>query len=220
MTYLLFPLLLLASRRLSAFVSLLGTATYIALMVAVRSEAGLGSWTTATFDFGAMRAIPLFFVGILIERLVRGSSWTWSPSWTVLHATFLLIVGLLLLGTCREFCGVLMALLIIGAALAERSGKSSFLCGRLMGHLGDTSYAFYLVHVLVAVPIVHLLRRHGLLATTTAWGVAGVTLIATIILAHFIFRWFERPLREALRPKQMTSKKGDAAPDHVLAAQS
>ena len=200
--YLLCPLLLVAAQRLSTLSGFAVSAAMIALMIVVRQHAGLGEWTAASFDFGAFRAAPLFFAGLVIAKMLARTPSMESPPWIVVYALFVLSLLPLNFGWPREIAVTLFALVVAGAALAERAGRRSFMSGRIMSHLGDASYAIYLTHFLTAVPVVFLLRRWGMLGTPVALAAAFVTLGLTIALSLAIYRWFESPMRRALGPKR------------------
>ena len=73
-----------------------------------------------------------------------------------------------------------------------------------MSALGDASYAIYLLHFLVAIPVVFMMRKYGLLGTPAVYTVAIALLAVVIALSLIVYRTFELPLRHALGPKRFT----------------
>ena len=210
--YLLCPVLLLLAQRLSTFGGVALGALFIAAMILVRNRLGLGDWTGASCDFGSVRAVPLFFAGLVIAVALARRPAMRGPSWLVVHALFIASLLTLHLSAPREIAVALFALVVAGAALAERAGRPTRMGGRLMSRLGDASYAIYLTHFLIAVPVVFMLRKANLLGTPAAFVAAGATLGVTILLSLAIFRWFESPLRRRFAPKkaQIDGSSADA----------
>ena len=98
------------------------------------------------------------------------------------------------------------AAIIVLAAGSDAAGHRSFLNARLSVYLGEVSYAFYLVHVLVLwLLVTHLdfarpwsLKR-GLVVVAIAF---TVTLVAAMALHHGVERPFQRwLLRKPARPE-------------------
>ena len=205
--YLLCPLLLVTARRLSTLAGVALAVAFVAAMIAVRARYGLGDWTAASFDFGLIRAVPLFFGGLVIAMALARRPVACGPSWLVVHALFIASLLTLHFSAPREIAVALFALVVAGAALAERAGRPSWLGGKLMGRFGDASYAIYLTHFLTAVPVVFVLRRYGLLGTPVALAAACATLGLTIVLSLGIYRWFESPLRRRFAPKARPSSR-------------
>lgn len=199
--YLFCPLLLVVAQRLSTAAGAALAVGFVAAMIVVRTRYALGDWTAASFDFGSVRAVPLFFGGLVIAVALARRPFAGSPPWLVIHALFIASLLTLHFSAPREIAVALFALIVAGAALAERAGRRSWIGGKLMSRLGDASYAIYLTHFLTAVPVVFVLRRYGLLGTTTALLVACATLGVTILLSLAVYRWFESPLRRRFAPK-------------------
>jgi peptidoglycan/LPS O-acetylase OafA/YrhL len=194
LAYLLFPLFLVASRRLPLAANLAAAIGAVALLTLWRHAAGIREWYEATFDYGALRALPSFFVGVVIAGVVETSLPNMRAPWLAVHLTFLAALASLYFDL-RDLAIALLALVVLLAALAERNGRPSFVVSRLMGKLGDTSYSIYMIHVLASIPVLFVLRKVGLLGTPLASGVALMTYIAVVPAAWFIYTHFETPLR-------------------------
>jgi len=86
-----------------------------------------------------------------------------------------------------------------GALMMEQSGKMPAFIDRL-GHLGDSSYALYLIHVLIISIVLDAgLRSIAPLPAAQAIGVTFLLAIICGILAALIFEYLEKPLLRWLR---------------------
>ena len=194
LAYLLFPLLLIASRRLSLAANLAVAIGAIALLTWCRDAAGMTEWYEATFDYGALRALPSFFVGIVIAGVVETSLREVRVPWPAVHLTFLAAIASLYL-ELRDVTVALLALVVLLAAVAERGEIPSIVTSRLMGKLGDASYSIYMIHGIVIIPIIFVLRKIGALGTPLAGGIAVVAYASVVVAASLIYTYFETPLR-------------------------
>jgi peptidoglycan/LPS O-acetylase OafA/YrhL len=109
----------------------------------------------------------------------------------------LAVVGLVLLAVARPVRPVyflmspLFALLIVGLATPKLSGKSVLAVPTLL-LLGEASYSLYLLHL----PLVHIAEIFGVT------GAAGlVVMVLSICVSVVVFRYFEMPLRSAIRAR-------------------
>ena len=196
--YLLVPAFFFLSRRLPVALNLLLVAGVVMVQSAARQAAGLGPWTEATFDFGALRAVPTFFAGVLvaanIDRLPAGLIRRWWP----VHALFLAALAGLHLQIPQELVAVLFGLLIAAAALAERDGAKGVMTGKAMVRLGDASFAIYMLHVLVSIPLLYATRKAGLIGTSSAFACALLALAVTVVLSLAVHARFELPCKHWL----------------------
>lgn len=198
LVYLLVPFFFALSRRISFLGNLSLTVGFIALMVVIRRSAGLPPWTSATHDFGAFRAIPTFFVGVLIAANLSRVPASFTLPWWCVHAMFVSALIMLHLEARREIAIAAFAILIFTAALAERSGRPTFMAGQMMNRLGDASYSVYMLHELMSIPVLFVLRHWGLLGTPVAEAIALLTLASTVLLSIQVHSRFEAPLRLCL----------------------
>jgi len=67
-----------------------------------------------------------------------------------------------------------------------------------MARLGDTSYAVYMIHIIISVPVLFALRKIGAIGTPIAVGAALATYLAVVIVAGLVYGRFEVPLRRWL----------------------
>jgi peptidoglycan/LPS O-acetylase OafA/YrhL len=106
---------------------------------------------------------------------------------------------------CNNFILPVMVALLYYGLMTERTGLSKLLSTHLLGWLGRTSYAFYLVHVLVieliAIPyILPLLQDHPNLYVI-------VVFILAQLIAFLIFILYEEPLNVFIRKRFRSGKK-------------
>jgi peptidoglycan/LPS O-acetylase OafA/YrhL len=198
--YLLCPLLFLAAARLSLVANIAGLIAWIVAFAVWRNWAGATPWWDASYDGGAFRAAPVFFAGVLIAFNLDRVPARLVPSWLVVHALFLAALFGLNIAAPREIVILLFVALIATAALAQRGGPSSVMGGRVMSHLGDASYAVYLLHFLIAIPVLLSCRKLGLIGTAMAWPAALATLAFSVGVSLLVYRWFELPLRRYFGP--------------------
>lgn len=197
LAYLSFPVLLLLSRRCSLAANLAVVVGAIALLTLWRNATGMRAWYEATYDDGALRALPTFFLGVVLAGLFEGLPRGMRCPWPVVHLIFLLAVASLLFPLRAVTIG-LLALVVLLAAIAERGNTPSFVSSRLFGRLGDASYAIYMIHGVPAIPVVFVLRKFGALGTPLAAGAAIATYVVVLFAARFIYVYFETPARRRL----------------------
>ena len=198
LAYLVFPLFLVLSRRLSLATNLAIVIGSIAAMTLWRNAAGLREWTEATYDFGALRALPTFFLGVIFAVLLESSPRLFRAPWLAVHLLFLSAVVTLHFELPPEVTIALLALVVPFAAVAERNNKPSWMMTEFMARLGDTSYAVYMIHIIISVPVLFALRKIGAIGTPIAVGAALATYLAVVIVAGLVYGRFEVPLRRWL----------------------
>ncbi|MCD7440574.1 acyltransferase [Streptomyces lincolnensis] len=198
--YALFPLLALLLRRLGArgSAALAGASV---LTILVLGWADAHHWTDhPLYSFPAAR-LPEFVLGLAVARLVLLDRWR-GPG---LEASLALaIIGYFLVpqvshGYGATTCTVVgFAVLIPAAAVADLKGQPSLWRHRRLVRLGELSFAFYMVHLLVMAAATHLFGtspRFGPLA-----GLAATTLTFAVALglAWVLYEAVECPARRWL----------------------
>lgn len=144
--YLAAPALFWISRRVSLALGLVIACAGVAAFVAFRNALGLTEpWTNATYDFGALRALPEFFAGAVLARAFSERSADFDLGWPAVYAIALSTLLVLHFTLPDEFAVILFCALILVAASAERNRAGSPLTGRAARRFGDMSYAIYTV---------------------------------------------------------------------------
>ncbi|MEV5881009.1 acyltransferase, partial [Streptomyces sp. NPDC052101] len=210
-----FPLLILLLRRLGARGSAALAGLSVAAVLVLAWADAHHWWTYALYSFPAAR-LPEFVLGAVTARLVLLGRWR-GPG---LEASLALaIIGYFLVpqvtpGYSATVCTIVgFALLIPAAAVADVQGLPSLWRRRRLVRLGELSFAFYMIHLLVLRAATELLgtKPHfGLLAgvavTTTAFAVS-------LGLSWLLYEAVERPARRLLlRRRRRPDARQDSAP--------
>jgi peptidoglycan/LPS O-acetylase OafA/YrhL len=191
--YLLFPLLaIIASRR---HVSLLAVAAIIALLMIASDRTGL-SWLHWSYDFGVVRALPSFLLGVIsFHHRNRLARIPWASGWLAI-ACLAFVAGCIL-----QWPKLLLLILVYGVALlgiaASEHPASRF--AQRLAPLGQLTYSLYMLH-----PLVQSVLLTGVGATFL--GLRGwqmnlfvlVTMGLMLPIAWLSLVLFERPARRWL----------------------
>ncbi|GAA4683005.1 acyltransferase family protein [Phytohabitans rumicis] len=206
--YLCFPLLHAGLRRLRpAYLYAIGAALIAVtwLMPAIATVAVAPEherWFVYIFPVTRMAE---FTLGIVLARLVIVGAWR-GPGLRL--ATGLFLANYLAVGWApaqtRDTAATIVgtALLIPAAARADLSGARSVWRHPVAVHLGEVSYAFFLVHLLVIVTAVELFEMRGPWAFWPAVGIAAGLLAAAYALAYAVHRFVEVPGMRLLSPSR------------------
>ncbi|MFC7310632.1 acyltransferase family protein [Streptomyces monticola] len=145
-----------------------------------------------------------FFIGVLIARLVVAGRWR-NPG--MLPSVALLVVGEVIalkvpLAYAQAPATIIPVMMVIAAgAASDMKGRKSFLSGRLMVWLGEISFAFYLIHLIVLIGVRKLLGPENSFSVPGALGYLAVCLAVTVVLAALLHRYVEQPvMRRWSRP--------------------
>ena len=203
--YLLTPLAFWLARRLSTRVMIaLAIALYLALELA-RAQAGLRPLSAATWDFGVMRALAPFLVGVALgfaaPRLRAWASGRGAPfaRWSLAHLVGALILVGLCVGLPMAALVALFAAMVALAAACEGAGLKSRLSATPMRALGDMSFAIYLLHPVVYKAVSIPARRLGLIDGGAGSLAAALATTALVLAAAWVcYRWFEAPARRRI----------------------
>ena len=192
--YLLFPAFLFVLLRFGPLATLMLAVAFATLMGAWRDLEGMRTWTQATNDFGNLRAVPSFMVGMALHVLLSKGREVKVP-WWLAHAAAATLVALMLAKAPSLLIVALMPGVIYLLAGAEMHQPASRLAGPLGQRLGEASYGTYLIHAAVMVFTVAVFKRlPHVTALDLAFG-AGAVMVVTTGLALLSFRYFENPLR-------------------------
>lgn len=191
--YLVFPLLaLIAIRRR---LSLLVVAGMIALLTVASHRVGV-SWLEWSFDFGVLRALPTFLLGMIafqyrgiLGRVPRAALW-------LLVACLVFIAGCMLHWPKPLLLPVVYVIGALGIAASEQPAARS---ARALAPLGQLTYSLYMLHPVVQSVLLTgvgagFLKLRGV--PMNLFAVATMALMLPIAWASLII--FERPARHRL----------------------
>lgn len=97
--------------------------------------------------------------------------------------------------------GVPSTLLVAGAVIAE-SGREAPISIRRIGHFGDSSYALYLVHILVITVVVQFALPFPIMSKMEPALAAVIIAVLALIIAELLHHRLEKPLLRRLNPKR------------------
>ncbi|MEO5873809.1 MAG: acyltransferase [Streptosporangiaceae bacterium] len=202
--YAAFPLIYLALRRpgpRAVAAVAVGAALTVIILPVGYSLAGLG-WDTPS-SFPPAR-LPEFVLGVALGRLLQTTVWR-GPGLKASMA--ITLAGYVLTGYVPgEYtfaaCTVLgMALLIPAAAAADLNGTPSVWRRPLMVRLGELSFAFYLVHLLLMRVGERLFGGHPQLGFLPGMGVTAMAFTTCLAMAWALHEAVERPGRRWIMPR-------------------
>ncbi|MBM7389894.1 acyltransferase family protein [Clavibacter phaseoli] len=203
--YLVFPLLILPLRRASAAVLWALSAIALAILLAMPYLLPLFPGGLRT-DVWPPARLPEFVLGVLVAMLMRRGAWR-GPRLALPAA---LAVAGYVVSTANQdsrfaltgFTALGFALLLAALARRDIEGRPTFLASRRWVFLGEISFAFYLVHVLVMQSVVALWP--DALPRSTAAGVvlALASLVIATLVAAALHRLVEVPAQRALAGKR------------------
>ncbi|MFJ3714554.1 acyltransferase family protein [Streptomyces sp. NPDC090057] len=198
--YAAFPLLFLLLRRLGARgAAVLGVLSVVAVLVLARADAH--HWTEqALYSMPAAR-LPEFVLGAVTARLVLLGRWR-GPGLEA--ALALAVIGYFLVpqvtpGYSATVCTLAgFALLIPAAAVADLRGLPSLWRRRRLVRLGELSFAFYMIHLLVLRAGTQLLGTKPHFGLPAGLAVTAVAFAVSLALSWVLYEAVERPARRLL----------------------
>lgn len=198
--YAAFPLLLLLLRRLGARgATVLGVLSVLAVLALAWADAH--HWTgESLYSFPAAR-LPEFVLGAVTARLVLLGRWR-GPGPEASLA--LAIIGYFLVpqvtpGYPATVCTLTgFTLLIPAAALADLKGLPSLWRHRRLVRLGELSFAYYMIHLLVLRAGTMLLGTKPHFGVAAGLAVTAVAFAVSLGLSWVLYEAVERPARRLL----------------------
>lgn len=211
--YAVFPMLALPLRRLGVRgTSVVAAVSVLAVLILAWSDAH--HWLGQPANSFPAARLPEFVLGASVARLVRLDHWR-GPG---LEASLALaLIGYFFVpqvtpGYPTVPCTIIgFALLIPAAAVADLRGLPSLWRHRRLVRLGELSFAFYMIHLLVLQAGTHLLGaspRFGALRGLTA---TAVTFTVALGLAWALYEGVERPARRLLLPRRPSKAQPEPA---------
>ena len=196
--YLLAPAFFFVAWRAPLWASLAATVAFVVAMSAARQAAGLGPWYEASYDFGSLRAVPGFFLGVVLAAHIGRLQEIWSPSPWLAPALFLGALAALHFGAPHMLVYVLFLVIVAATALCERAGEPGFMGTRPMQSLSDISYTVYMTHVVMAVPALFVARKLGMIGGVSGALLAFATACVVVATGMLVYRHFEIPAKELI----------------------
>jgi peptidoglycan/LPS O-acetylase OafA/YrhL len=208
--YALFPLLFVAVRRMRVRGLYLTGALSIVAVVVISVVATAGS-----SHFYPLARLPEFVLGVVLACLVRRGAWRGpglKVSVVVLAAGYLAAAfapGMLQYATCTI---IGFTLVIPAAAVADLRHGGTWLGQPLMVKLGELSFAFYMVHLLVIRVGENVYTRHPNLPLLPGLALAVAVFAAALGLAWLLYELVERPARKLLVRPWRRDREAERAP--------
>lgn len=195
--YAAFPLLALGLRRLNARASAaLAGASVLTVMVLAYADAH--HWFSETVNSFPAARLPEFLLGAATARLVLLGGWRGPGTEASLAVA---IVGYFLVpqftpGYPSTPCTIIgFGLLIPAAAVADLNGLPSLWRHRRLVRLGELSFAFYMVHLLVLRAGTSVLGVYPHYDVPTGLTVTAVMFGVSLGLSWVLYELVERPAR-------------------------
>ncbi|HXS49335.1 MAG TPA: acyltransferase [Sphingomicrobium sp.] len=167
------------------------------LALALHSQGSLDlGWRWQGVWGGAPRAIFSFFAGVAIFRLRKVRRAPGIPSWILAAVLLLSFLPAVRAPAYDGFCVVLLYPSIVWFAADAAEGSRMRSAGLFAGFL---SYPIYLMQVPVQIAIAPFAVRLARIAPSA--GILELLLYVggTLLVSWAIARWFDSPVREALR---------------------
>lgn len=213
---LLYMLLLrrLPTRWLTLLVALTGAALAAFAIGDLSGYGHLGvGWTLAGNNFpgGMLRLLFAFPAGLLLARRfrpvhIRGAFWLCSLSLALLLA--MPYVGSeqnhLFNGLYDTLCTLLLFPLLLWLGASGRATDAA--TARICGFLGDVSYPLYMVHYPSMYLFYAWVWNHGY-TFSEVWPVAATLFAGNILLAWFVLKIYDEPLRRRLTARFLRPRR-------------
>jgi peptidoglycan/LPS O-acetylase OafA/YrhL len=194
--YLLFPVMALLVARMRGLPALVLAGALIVLLTLVSSEAGRQPWLSWASQWGCIRAIPSFLIGMSMFRN-RDLLQRMPVPKLIAVAAFALFMVLGALGVERVALLLLIYLIVACAVAVDLTGAAGPALRRL-GAGGQLTYSIYMLHLPVATVMMTLARRalhlHG--AMLDLWIL--ITFAVMIVASILSYKFFELPARNAI----------------------
>ena len=198
--YLVFPLLMLFARKVQPIV----LAAIVAALYLVLAHGHLPIWQErsqmygANFDYGMLRALPSFLNGILLAILFRMSH-PYRNKRMIFAGIGMFGVSVLVLNVFAkpDLAILLFSCAILLTAVGESAFKQ-FPGARLLGRLGNTSYAIYMLHDAVLIAVFKPLWTWLGLRPDQFGLFALACCVVLTVIADRTYAYFENPARRLI----------------------
>ncbi|WP_375305417.1 acyltransferase [Bradyrhizobium sp. A11] len=198
--YLIFPLLMLFARKVQPIV----LAAIVAALYLVLAHGHLPIWQErsqmygANFDYGMLRALPSFLNGILLAILFRMSH-PYRSKRMIIAGIGMFGISVLVLNVFAkpDLAILLFSCAILLTAVGESAFKQ-FPGARLLGRLGNTSYAIYMLHDAVLIAVFKPLWTWLGLRPDQFGLYALACCVVLTVIADRTYAYFENPARRLI----------------------
>ena len=199
--YLTFPLFaLLASRR--KIVGLAGVTLLLCAAVAIAELAMRSPLFELRWNAGELRAIPSFALGVWLSVHAGGMAPALSNRlWQVLFTVSAIALAVAMLAAVSGYALLALVYIVVASGyICDLRGAPTGASWAPLSRRGYLTYSLYMLHVPVTTVFVSFVfpRLLGSGSTAQAVGMA-LAIVILFVVANLSFRWFENPLRKALR---------------------
>ncbi|MGW4200820.1 acyltransferase family protein [Streptomyces sp. NPDC004726] len=155
-------------------------------------------WTLHSFP---LARFPEFVLGVAIGRLVQTGQWRGPGSEAAMGLT---LIGYFLAyqfpgpGSYAAYTVIGLACLIPAAALNDLHRAPSLWRRRWLVRLGEWSFAFYMVHILVMRTVEPFVGTRPGFGSLPALAVAAAVFAVSLALSWALYRWVEQPGRRLI----------------------
>jgi peptidoglycan/LPS O-acetylase OafA/YrhL len=203
--YLLFPVICIGMRSAP-------TITFSILASGVVARVIFVSLTPPRYDFeqlAVLECLPMFFLGIILYRsrpFALRSSFLMTSALQLVAFTgivFAMLFGL------NDAALIFPFALLVYSTQADTGAAGQMLTSSPLVTLGEWSYSIYMIHI----PVLFILQMAwqriavqplGLSAPAATVSLVLASTIVTVILGGLSFNYFEKPIRDWLRPRIRT----------------
>lgn len=199
--YLMFPLFTFGLNRVARRpgVALLAVVVFIVIYAVVVSKGANRQVFEMSWNIGVLRIIPDFLYGIALYRF--GSAWTAGPHGSRIFLALLVmaLVAFVLFRAPIVAVVLVLGLIILMCADAERAGWLGPIKGDFAVLLGEVSYSVYILHFPFGIAFFGLLLQSHL-AGSLGWNVALLLAggVAVTVLSWACHKVIEIPVRNRL----------------------
>lgn len=199
--YLLFPAVVLAvgQRRLPSVLAVVASLVFLVGLALAHEILLRRSLFETTWNMGVLRILPEFTLGVALRHW--GGVFTLGPRMArpAFFASCALLVVLLMVQAPALAAVLVLALIVLLAADAERQSGLGPMCHPFPVLLGEVSYSVYMLHFPIGVALLDFgLRSQSAAAMPLAIGLIVATIVLITVLSWLSHRFFEIPARELL----------------------